>query len=228
MSRRVLLGCAWCGPIFALVFFAGMLLAGLLPPPGPSDTTSEVADFWRDNPDLTRLGLLMMLIAGGLTAPWGALIAVMLKRIEGPESPMTYIQIIGAAAGVLAILIPTMIFMVAAFRPDRNPDLTQTLNDLAWVPFVVNFPPALLQCFSISVAVFSRPENDVFPRWIAYYNLWTAFLFLPGGLIIFFKTGAFAWNGLMAFWVVAVLFGAWFIVMSVVMMRAVKRRLVPS
>ena len=163
MSKRVQLACAWCGPIFALVFFAGMLLAGLLPPPGPSDTTSEVADFWRDNPDLTRLGLLMMLIAGGLTAPWGALIAVMLKRIEGPESPMTYVQIIGAAAGVLAILIPTMIFMVAAFRPDRNPDLTQTLNDLAWVPFVVNFPPALLQCLSVSGAVFEPTRERRLP-----------------------------------------------------------------
>ena len=54
--------------------------------------------------------------------------------------------------------------------------------------------------------------------------LWTAFLFIPGGLVTFFKAGPFAWNGLLAFWVAAAVFGSWFIVMSVVVRRAVAPR----
>jgi hypothetical protein len=31
---------------------------------------------------------------------------------------------------------------------------------------------------------------------------------------VLFKTGVFAWNGLLAFWLVAVLFGAYFLIMT--------------
>jgi hypothetical protein len=223
MSKRLQIGCAWCGPVFAVVFFAGMLCAGLLPPPSPHDTTAEVARFWRDHPDLTRLGLWLMLVAGGLTAPFGAQLCVTLRRIERGESPMSFLQAIGAACGVMAILVPTMIFMAASFRPERSPELVKLLNDLAWIPFVINFPPAMIQCLSISGAVFANPDQQVLPRWIGYFNAWTAFLFIPGGLIIFFKHGPFAWNGLLAFWLAAVVFGTWFIVMTVAMVRAVRR-----
>lgn len=86
-----------------------------------------------------------------------------------------------------------MIFMVAAFRPDRSPELTIILNDFAWIPFIVNFPPALLQCLAISGAVLTdRGETPVLPRWVGYYNLWTATDFIPAGLLIFFKHGPFA------------------------------------
>lgn len=38
-------------------------------------------------------------------------------------------------------------------------------------------------------------------------------LFAAGGLVVLFKSVAFAWNGVPAFWMVAVLFGAWYVVM---------------
>src|SRR5581483_3345724 len=87
-----------------------------------------------------------------------------------------------------------------------------------------NTPPALMQCGAVGFAVLGDKSGDpVFPRWVGYYNLWTAFMFLPGALVIFFHTGPFAWNGILAFWVVAVLFGAWFIVMTFVLLQAIKR-----
>ncbi len=33
-------------------------------------------------------------------------------------------------------------------------------------------------------------------------------------MVVLFKDGVFAWNGLLAFWLVAVFFGAWFLVMT--------------
>lgn len=61
------------------------------------------------------------------------------------------------------------------------------------------------------------PEREVLPRWLGFYNLWTAFLTLPGLLLIFFRTGAFAWNGVLVFWVVATVFGGWYLVMFTVL-----------
>ena len=50
-----------------------------------------------------------------------------------------------------------------------------------------------------------------------------AFLFAPSCLLTFFKTGPFAWNGLLSFWVAAGAFGAWFLVMTPLMVRAAAR-----
>jgi hypothetical protein len=224
MNKNLQLACVWCGPAFAVIFFIGMIMAGLLPPPSPHDSTASVAHFWQIHVTATRAGLILMMFAGGLTAPYGAMLCVMLRRIEGRDAPMTYLEMLGAATGVIAICVPTFLFMTASFRPFRSPELVKLINDAAWIPFVINTPPALMQCFAISGAVFTdKSRNPVFPRWVGYYNVWTALLFLPGAIIIFFKHGPFAWNGLFAFWLVAVLFGTWFIVMSVLMMQAIKR-----
>jgi hypothetical protein len=53
-------------------------------------------------------------------------------------------------------------------------------------------------------------------------NFWMALLFLPAGLMVFFKTGPFAWNGLLSFWLPLVAFGIWFNVMIYALLRAIK------
>jgi hypothetical protein len=215
---------AWCGVVFAGVFGLGMLLAGLLPPHSPSDTAAEIADQWNDNPDLQRFGVFLMMLAGGLTAPWGALISVYLKKIA-PDGAYSNLQLLGAATGVVAILVPTFMFAALAFRPDQRPDdIMLIVSDLAWIPFVMNFPPALMQTMAVGFAALGdNSEDPYFPRWVGYYNLWMAFLFAGGGLVLFFKSGPFAWNGLIAFWLVAVVFGAWFVVMTFVLLRAIRK-----
>jgi hypothetical protein len=79
----------------------------------------------------------------------------------------------------------------------------------------MNWPAATIQCLVIGFAIFGyQGPQPIWPRWLAYYNLWSAFIFAAGGLVVLFKTGVFAWNGLLAFWLVAVFFGAWFLVMT--------------
>ena len=46
----------------------------------------------------------------------------------------------------------------------------------------------------------------------------------PGGLITFFKTGPFAWNGLLAFWVPLVIFFVWFLVMFVALLKTIREQ----
>jgi uncharacterized membrane protein YraQ (UPF0718 family) len=45
-----------------------------------------------------------------------------------------------------------------------------------------------------------RPD-PTYPRWFGYLNLWCGTLFVPAGLIFFFKDGPFSWNGILAWWV---------------------------
>lgn len=224
MSPRLQRSFALCGPLFAILFFPGMLLSGLLPPPSPSDGAAQVASFWSDDPTAQRFGLMLCMIAAGFTGPFVAIISVYLKKVRGGEA-YSNLQLIGGATGFVAVVVPIMIFAAASFRPDERPEaITQAINDMAWLPFIMNYPPALLQCLAIGLAAFTDKSSDpIFPRWVGYYNLWTAFLFLPGGFAVFFKDGPLAWSGVLAFWVPAVLFGVWFLVMCVVLYRAIDR-----
>ena len=47
------------------------------------------------------------------------------------------------------------------------------------------------------------------PRWVAFLNFFVAFSFLPDPLAYFFKTGPFAWDGLLAWWVPVAAFFGW-------------------
>lgn len=222
MSHRALSWCVWCGPAFLVVFFAGALLASLVPPPAPSLSAAEAQAFWSSHTDLKRLGLVLMMVGGGFIAPFSVALAAQMKRMEGAFSPMTYLQLVGGALGTMAVLLPSLLFMACAFRPERPAEVTQGLMDLAFIPFVINWPPAVTQCIALAVVALGRHPNPLFPRWVGYYSLWTAFLFLPGSLLLFFKSGAWAWDGLLTFWLVAALFGGWFLVMTVVLRRSLR------
>ena len=206
---------AWCGVAFVLVLFPGLVMAGLLPPIPPTRTAEQVAQFWATNTGLKRCGLVLMLAGSALPVPFSTLIAARMKQLEGRFTPLTYAQIIGAALSVVAIMLPVCAFAAASYRPERDPQITQALNDLGWLPLVMFWPPATVQCLAIGFAVLGyRGTAPIWPRWVGYYNLWIAFIFAAGGLAVLFKTGVFAWNGLLAFWLVAAFFGTWYLVMS--------------
>jgi len=221
MSRKVQIVCASMGFGFVVVLFAGIIIADMMPPISPDATAIETAHWYQQHANGIRLGMVLMMFGALMTAPWGALLASHIKKIEGDFSPLTYTYIAATAAGAVAIFMPVMLFSAAAFRPERSPEITQTLNDLAWIPFIMNGPPAITQAIVFGVAVLmDKREKPAFPRWSAYYSFWVPFGFLPACILLYFKTGPFAWNGILSFWLAATVFGTWFIVMSVLMLKA--------
>ena len=214
MTRDIQRTMALSGAAFVLLLFPSIIMIGLLPPMSPMRTAEQVAQFWSTNTGLKRVGLVIMLAAAGLQAPFGALIAVRIRQMEGGRySALAYTQLVGTGLAVVAILMPTFAFAAASYRPERDPQITQALNDLGWLPFIMNWPAATIQSLVIGFAIFGAAK-EVWPRWLGYFNVWCAFIFAAGGLVVLFKDGVFAWNGLLAFWLVAVFFGVWFLVMS--------------
>jgi len=205
---------AFSGAVFVLLLFPAMLMIGVLPPISPMRNATEIAQFWSTNTGLKRLGLVLMLAASGFQAPFGALIAVRIRQMEGGRySALAYTELVGTGLAVVAIIMPVFAFAAASYRPERDPQITQALNDLGWLPFVMNWPAATIQCLAIGFAILGA-SRAVWPRWLGYFNVWCAFIFAAGGLVVLFKDGVFAWNGLLAFWIVAVFFGSWFLIMS--------------
>jgi len=124
-------------------------------------------------------------------------------------------------AAILLFLFPMFFMLAVAFRPHRNPQLLQPINDVAWLPFIGAFGPAVIQGLAIALACFQDREEKVFPRWLGYFNIWCALLFVPAALINFFHSGPFAWNGVFCFWLPLTVFSTWFVVMFVVVRRAI-------
>jgi hypothetical protein len=97
------------------------------------------------------------------------------------------------------------------------------LNDFAWITFVGFYPPGFIQNVAIGWCILTdRNEVQAYPRWVGFANIWIAILFLPGALLPFFHGGPFSWNGIIGFWLVAVAFFGWIVMMWRMTVRAIK------
>jgi len=210
--------CAWAGVVFLVLFAIGMVVAHFIPPPSANQSLGQVQATYAHHIDRLRIGLTVMILASGFYAPWSGVISVQLKRLEGEFSPFAYTELACGAANMLVVML------AAAFRPLRDPQITQALSDLGWIPFIGAFVPTVISNLVIAGAILTSEKTDVYPRWVAYLNLACVPLLLPAVAIPFFKTGAFAWQGALEFWLAAVTFFGWFLVMTIATLSAVNRQ----
>jgi hypothetical protein len=128
-------------------------------------------------------------------------------------------------SGATIFALSNVFFLVAAFRPERDPDLVMLLNDLAWIVFIAPVGMVVAQFVLLAVAVhFDDGPDPVFPRWVGHYSLLTAVAMVPAAGAAVFQTGPLAWDGLLSFWVRNGAFAAFVIVMFFVLRRAVQRQ----
>lgn len=229
MRRTTLRWCNWSGIAFLLMWLVGFVFfARVVPPPSPNESAQQIADFYRANTGGIRFGLMLTLFASPLYASWSAALAAQMKRVRSAHPVIADLQLVLGGLTVLVFMIPALLLEIAAFRPERSPEIIQALNDIPWMMFIGMGATAILQPFVVGVVILQDRAvvqggagAPVFPRWVGYFNIWTAILFLPGPLCVFFKTGPLAWDGLFTWWIPFVLFAAWMVVMIVMMARAI-------
>lgn len=214
--------CAWGGPFCAALLGIGLLMAGFVPPPSPSLSAQAIADIYQARAGWIRAGMVLGLLGIAGYAALVCVISTQMRRMQGISRLPVQLQLGAGSIGVLTVMFPVMIFAITAFRPERDPALTQLLNDVGWLIIIPAFPTFIAQFSGVAFgALQDKSAVPVFPRWVGYFNLWVALLFMPGGLSYFFQRGPFAWDGLLAFWLAAGAFFAWLMVMTVVVLRAI-------
>ena len=230
-NLRVQLACAWTGPAFLVLFFAGWVgLAHMVPPPPPTATAQQITAFYLDGLTEKRIGLLLAMCVWGLLIPWGAAIAGRTRRAEHGYPILTLTQIACATSTAALGVLMLMIWAVIAFRPaELASDTARMLQDLGWFIFLIDWAPVTIWLWALGLAIMldHRPDPD-FPRWTAWLNLWVGLIFFPAGLIIFFKTGPFAYDGALALYLPAGAFFLWFLIMSVILINALRSRIVAA
>lgn len=219
--------CIWAGPAFVVLYSAGILIAGLFPPPSPTSAASHIVQMYGTHANEMRIGCILMAFGAGFIAPWAVAIAMQMRRSELGSPVLTYSALASAFfVAIDASLIPT-IWAVATFRAGQiSPDITVTLNDLGWFMFM--FPWQLgggIWFIAVALSIFTTPsDKQVYPRWLGWMSLWFCLLTLSDSLVPFFKGGPFAYNGVFTFYVPFTILLVWVVCLTWASLKAINRQ----
>lgn len=212
---------AWSGLVFTLMFGIGLGLAGWLPLPTPNMSAEQVVAMYQSNTQGIRAGMVAMVFGGVFYLAFTVVTTLQMLRMKG-STLAPWLQLATGIVNMTTFFFGPLIMGVAAFRPDRHPEVTYALHDLGWLIFIMPFAPASFQCFAIALGILmDRGATAIFPRWFAFMSLWAGLLYTPGALTFFFKTGPFAWNGILTFYIAAAAFFAWIVTLVILLLRAI-------
>lgn len=217
---------AWCAIGYVITVFAGWAGAAgfLFPPTPPSDSAEQIAALYQADYTRIRVGMVLVMISALVMIPFTALMSQFISRIEGGAGVLTYTFLLGAAGNMVLTFYPAIWWLVAAFRPERAPELIYLMNDMAWLQFLGGVTLYLAMPFSVAVASFcDNSANPVFPRWAGFANIWTVVILIPDQLLFFFHKGPFAWNGLFGLWLPVIGFSAFWLLNFYCLRQAILR-----
>jgi hypothetical protein len=226
MSRKADTWFAWSGIPFVTLFVVGMVaFAGFVPPPSPADSAEQIAAIFRDNTNGIRFGLVLVFLATILLLFYGAELTHQTRRIAGASRALCYVQIASVSAAVLIIDIPVMLWWTAALRPERPAEFLRLLDDVGWMIFIVGFVPYVAWAIAVGLAILSDVASaPIYPRWSGYLSLFVGLVQIPPVMLVFFKSGPFAWDGLISWWLPAIDFFGWIVVMMALTATAARRQ----
>ncbi|MGV0653494.1 hypothetical protein ABQE48_06405 [Mycolicibacterium thermoresistibile] len=216
----------WTGPAVGLVLLTALVsFPGFWPPMSPLLSPDQVAAFYAENTAWIRFSQVTFNLCGIMVLPFFMVIVVQMKRMRTQSYVFAYCYLTAVVSGATIFALSNIFFLVAAFRPDRSPELIQVLNDLAWIVFIAPIGMVLAQFILLALAVyFDAGPEPVFPRWVGHYSLATGLAMIPSAGAAVFQSGPLAWDGLLTFWLRNAAFAAFVVVMFFVLRRAVLRQ----
>jgi len=222
MEARVQRVLVWSGPAMVLLWVgAFVFVAGFFPPSAPGSTSEQIVELYAGHTGLIKLGLVISMAASALLVPWAVAVSGQLKRIDGARA-LADVQMVSCALLSLEFITPIGVWMAASFRYDgRAPDVTEAMHDLGWILFMTVIWSLEIQMIAIGAALLlDRSKTPVLPRALGYLSLWAALLIVPAGLVLYFKHGPWAWNGVIGLYLPLTAFVIWVFALTIAVHRA--------
>lgn len=227
MSERGQTIIIWWALVFMAIFAAAWVtLLQMVPPPSATLSPEEVAAFYTENSFRIRLGAVIASWFSAFMVPFSVVVAIQMARLETGLPVWSALAFAGGILMSMFLVFPPIIWGVAAFSPDRPAEATVILNELANLTLVTTDQFYIFQMIAVTYVSLNYPSDALspFPRWLGWFILWVAIAFEVGAIAFMTKSGPFAWDGVIVFWMPFVLFFAWVSVASFMMLRALKRQ----
>ena len=117
----------------ALFAFAYIAMIRFFPPPPADLPADQVALLYSAHNVRFRIGVILGLISGGFLVPISIVISVQMARLEKGVPIWAILQGVTGAIGSIFIWLPVLVWGVAAFSPDRPPELTLIFHEFSWL-----------------------------------------------------------------------------------------------
>lgn len=227
-SYRVLHLCNYSILLLCIVSLLGFaVFGGFFPPPAAHLSADQIGAYFRDNSVNIRIGMVLMFLSIPFYLTWTIAMSKLMERMQKDSmSVLPQLQAISGAVAMITLLGPAICWMTAAFRPGvRSNENIQMLYDLGWFIFDPPFMIFTIQWGAIGFAMLTdKRQKPLFPSWIAWVGFFTCATFISTTMISFMTRGPFAWQGLITFWLVFVMFFVYLFAM-VPLTRAALQRL---
>ena len=223
ISQKIGLWCTWA---FALLTVIGWLGIAHFYMPAPADLGLEATKVWftQEHRMGVIVGCTIFYIACGLLAPGSIQFGIMLAKIEG-KWPLW--SITTAACGLfisIIIFFNACAWIVAAYRPEFGADVIQAFSDWSWMAFLLGWFYLALEMVATAIVEFmDKREQPMVPRWFSWLTLFGSVSLVCAAGPAFFKSGPFAYHGLLGFYMPMVVWGVYLVVTTWFMLRELNR-----
>ena len=217
----------WCTFVFVALTVIGWLGIAHFWAPAPADIGMEATKIWFTETYQwqTILGCTIFYIGAGLLTPGSIQFAIMLAKIEG-KWPLWSIT-----TGVCGIFISLIIFfnccawIVVAYRPEFGADVIQAWYDWSWFAFLLGWIYLAIEMVATGVVeLMDKREVPMIPRWFTWATFAGAASLITAAGPAFFKSGPFAYHGLLAFYLPVFVWGTYLVGTTIFMLRELDRQ----
>ncbi|NMF87157.1 hypothetical protein [Aromatoleum petrolei] len=219
--------CAATGPVFLAAFIVCWGVLGYNIPPIPADyTADQLAHHFRTNYNEVRAGMAGAMLFGVLYLPWTLSITRVMEWMNRNENNMmSTLQMWGGGLTVVPLVTSSVFWLTAAYRPDvLEPVTLQMLYDQGWLLIDMFYAITTIPMVALGVGGLTDKRNQpLLPRWACWYSIWAGLSFLFELLMPFFKSGLFARQGWLNFWVEFIVWFAYIVITTYYVFKAIPR-----
>ncbi|MFT6653307.1 MAG: hypothetical protein ACJAWI_000047 [Marinomonas primoryensis] len=191
--------------IFPLLVLAGVFWGYLgfnIPPLNGAVSAEELSEHFITHQTRLKIAYGVAIPSWSLLMVWSVGVFGVMRRIEGPNGVYSYVQLVGGALTTLVPSLATVFLLVAAYRPEADPQIIRMLFDASWLMIDLVFGVTTIQYLAIA-AVFvadKRPVRIV-PSWVSWLGVLIGIEFVMELIMPFFRSGPFSWSGVFNYWI---------------------------
>lgn len=217
----------WCAPVFSALTVVGFLGLAHFYDPAPAHLRPAELAAWFDERSLrVEVGMSLLCVATAFLVLYSVQLSLALWRVEGRSALMAIGQALGGFGVVMLIFISCCLWIGAAYRAGAaDPDITVALDDAAWFGFLVGWVMLSLQmACTAAVTLHDRSSEPLVPRWVSWASVGGAVLLVTANGCAVTKTGPFAWDGALGYYLPMAIWGVWLDGHAWYLRKALRRR----